>query len=157
MFLLFIRLCRLQKSTWFVPVQSCQPNRSATNKDAFDSWTRRICYVFHQWLWTNIWRWPWSSNSRCTKFQHGLCKTQQHVPVPNWSEYYNIFDRKSTFYCQWNGSFWIWAVGTLCFGTELKEIISQFFSKLISKSFKMAKLINVCEASLLFFLFLWTR
>ena len=41
----FCRFWGLQKSTRFIPVQSSQRKWSATNKDAFDSWTRRICYL----------------------------------------------------------------------------------------------------------------
>ena len=52
----FIRFWKLQKIARLVPVQSCQSKRSATNKDAFESWNGRICYLLQQWLWANIWR-----------------------------------------------------------------------------------------------------
>ena len=37
----------MENSTKLVSVQSSQPEWSVTNKDAFEEWTRRICYVCH--------------------------------------------------------------------------------------------------------------
>ena len=121
-FLFSTRFWGLQKSTRFIPVQSCQPKRSATNKNVFDSWKRRKCYLLQRRLWAIIWRkrYSWSWYSGFTEFPEQLLSKPKHrVPVPNRSKCQNVSHRKSKFYCQWIGSFWFWAVRSLHFVTEL--------------------------------------
>ena len=53
----FVRYWIAQKSTRFFPVQPCQCQWLATNKDAFDRWSGRKSHLLLQWQRSSIWRW----------------------------------------------------------------------------------------------------
>ena len=116
--LITLRIWKLQKRTRLIPVQPCQPKRSATNKDTFDSWARGICYLLLRWLWANIWKWPWSSY--CRRFDL-FDTTEQLVPLSSRPESYHVSNRNSGLHCQRNRSFRFWEVRKLYSVTERKR------------------------------------